>query len=181
MRSVLKNYIFVLKFRQLFFERKTIHDNIKGEVLNDMNATLNSMEILDKADDLSMMILESDVVAQYQHCFNKVKEDDHAQKLIHRFVKLKDQYEDVQRFGKYHPDFDKVTKEIRQLKRKMDMHDSIAAFKKSEDELQKMLDEISVIIGKAVSEHIKVPTGNPYFDSISGCGCGTGGGCGCAS
>ncbi|MEH7107983.1 YlbF family regulator, partial [Bacillus sp. JJ1764] len=33
--------------------------------------------------------------------------------------------------------------------------------------------------GGAVSENIKVPTGNPFFDSGHGSGCGSGGSCGC--
>ena len=46
---------------------------------------------------------------------------------INRFTKLKDQYEEVQRFGKYHPDYSVVMKDIRVTKRKLDMVDEIAA------------------------------------------------------
>jgi cell fate (sporulation/competence/biofilm development) regulator YlbF (YheA/YmcA/DUF963 family) len=145
-------------------------------------ATLERVEILNQAESLAKMILQSDVAEQYRQCFYKLKQDQEAQKLITEFVKMKERYEEVQRFGKYHPDYTFVTLEIRKLKRKLDFHDTIAAFKKAENDVQKLLDEISVIIGKSVSEHVKVPTGNPFFDSLSSCGggCGSGGSCGCS-
>ena len=98
-------------------------------------------------------------------------------------MKIKEQYEDVQRFGKYHPDYKTITRQVRDVKREVDLHATIAAFKKAENELQKLLDEISVILGQAVSEHVKVPTGNPFFDTGSSCGggCGSGGSCGCSA
>lgn len=70
---------------------------------------------------------------------------------------------------------------MREIKRELDLNDKVADFKRAENELQSILDEVSVEIGTAVSEHVKVPTGNPYFDGLSSCGggCGSGGSCGC--
>ncbi len=39
-------------------------------------------------------------------------------------------------------------------------------FEVVENELQSILDEVSVLIGRSVSENIKVPTGNPFFDTV---------------
>ena len=102
------------------------------------------------------------------------------QTLIQQFTAMKERYEEVQRFGKYHPDYTTVSMKMRELKRSVDLHDKVAAFKRAETALQKLLDEVSVAIGSEVSSSIKVPTGNPFFDA-GGCGggCGTGGGCGC--
>ena len=49
--------------------------------------------------------------------------------------------------------------------------------------LQDVMDQISLIIGKSVSEGIKVPVSNPFFSSGSSCGsgCGTGGACSCSA
>lgn len=148
-----------------------------------MLATMERMEILDEVDQLTAMILQSEEVEHYLSCKNRVKQDPEAQRLIKTFIKKKEQYEEVQRFGKYHPDYAKVTKEIREWKRKVDMHDTIVEFKKAEGDLQNLLDEISVMIGRSVSEHVKISTGNPFFESSSGCGggCGTGGSCGCSA
>ena len=65
----------------------------------------------------------------------------------------------------------------------MDLDENISEFRRVENDLQSLLDEISVMIGRSVSEHIKVLTGNPFFDSLSirGGGCGSGGSCGCSA
>ncbi|KXG10434.1 hypothetical protein AT864_01025 [Anoxybacillus sp. P3H1B] len=148
-----------------------------------MIATLERLEILNKAESLGKMIVQSAAAEYYRSCWQRLKNDRVAQQLIKQFIAIKERYEEVQRFGKYHPDYQTVMKEIREIKRKLDFHDSIAAFKKAENELQELLDEVSVLIGRAVSEQVKVPTGNPYFTALSGCsgGCGTGGSCGCRS
>jgi len=142
-------------------------------------ATEESVTILDLADELSAMILKSDVVENYYQCLNILRNDKKALNLIRDFAKQKEVYEEVHRIGKYHPDYLKVIKETRELKRDMDLLESVYEFKKAENALQSLLDEISVIIGHSVSEQIKVPTGDPFFESSSGCsGCGSGHSCG---
>jgi len=144
-------------------------------------ATLERLNIINEAERLAWMIIQSELGEEYRRCYHRLKEDGDAQKLIARFTKAKEEYEEVQRFGRYHPDYSRIMKEVREVKRELDLHETVAAFKKAENTLQSLLDEISVLIGKAVSEQIKVPTGNPYFDTISSCsgGCGSGGSCGC--
>ncbi|MCC3357593.1 YlbF family regulator [Bacillus sp. REN16] len=146
-----------------------------------MIATIEKVEILEEAQSLSSMILQSELAEEYRSCLYTLQNDREAQKLISDFQIMKEKYDEVQRFGKYHPDFRTVSKETRELKRRLDLYETIANFKKAEDNLQKVLDEISVLLGGAVSKQIKVPTGNPYFDSMSSCGggCGSGGACGC--
>ncbi|AJI21682.1 MULTISPECIES: YlbF/YmcA family competence regulator [Priestia] len=148
-----------------------------------MLTTMRTVELLDESDHVANMVLQSDVAENYRQCLYRLNKDSHAQALIAEFVKIKEQYEDVQRFGKYHPDYKTITRQVRDVKRQVDLHATIAAFKKAESELQKLLDEISVILGQAVSEHVKVPTGNPFFDTGSSCGggCGSGGSCGCSA
>ncbi|MBQ4865475.1 YlbF family regulator [Priestia megaterium] len=148
-----------------------------------MLTTMRTVELLDESDHVANMVLQSDVAENYRQCLYRLNKDSHAQALIAKFVKIKEQYEDVQRFGKYHPDYKTITRQVRDVKREVDLHATIAAFKKAENELQKLLDEISVILGQAVSEHVKVPTGNPFFDTGSSCGggCGSGGSCGCSA
>jgi cell fate (sporulation/competence/biofilm development) regulator YlbF (YheA/YmcA/DUF963 family) len=146
-----------------------------------LTATIEQVQLLEEAEVLSKMILQSDTVEVYYDCLNNVRKDKDAQNKIKRFVKMKEQYEEVQRFGTYHPDYKVIMKDIRELKRDIDLHESIASFKKAETALQQLLNEVSVLVGRSVSEHVKVPTGNPFFDSGGGCGggCGSGGSCGC--
>ncbi|WLR52214.1 YlbF family regulator [Bacillus tianshenii] len=140
-------------------------------------ATSERIEVLERSEQLAQKIIESDVYEQYIECKERLAQDKHAQALINKFLKEKDLYEDVQRFGRYHPDYYKITKSVREAKRAVDMHESVAVFKKAERQLQDLLDEVSTIIGQSVSQYIKVPGGDPFFQS--GCGCGSGGACGC--
>jgi cell fate (sporulation/competence/biofilm development) regulator YlbF (YheA/YmcA/DUF963 family) len=146
-------------------------------------ATLERIELLESADRLARMVLDSDIAEQYHICLYKLRSNQESQRKISRFVGLKELYEEVQRFGKYHPDYKRVMTEIRECKRAMDLDPLVADFKLAENDLQNLLDEISVIVGGAVSKHIKVSTGNPFFETGTshGGGCGSGGSCGCSA
>jgi len=140
--------------------------------------------IMDEGDSLTQMILSSEQIKQYSEAYFAVYSDDLLKKQIASFTRLKEQYEDVQRFGKYHPDYQQVMKSIRLQKRALDMNERIATLKLAENELQDLLDEVSLLIGKTVSESVKVPVSNPFFAAASSCStgsCGTGGSCGCSA
>ncbi|ADP32009.1 YlbF family regulator [Bacillus atrophaeus] len=146
-----------------------------------MYATMESVRLQSEAQKLAGMILQSETAENYRNCYKRLQQDEEAGRIIRSFMDIKDKYEDVQRFGKYHPDYREISRKMREIKRELDLNDKVADFKKAETELQSILDEVSIELGTAVSEHIKVPTGNPYFDGLSSCGggCGSGGGCGC--
>lgn len=139
--------------------------------------------ILDEADELSAMILSSAQANTLREAYMAVYGNEELVAQITTFQRLKDQYEDVQRFGKYHPDYHTIMKKIRTDKRALDLNDHIAALKLAENEYQDLLDEVSLLIGHSVSEAVKVPVSNPFFSSGSSCGtgCGTGGGCSCSA
>ncbi len=140
--------------------------------------------ILDEADELSAMILSSEQAQKLSNAYNDVYTDDILVHQISTFNRMKEQYEDVQRFGKYHPDYHTIMKQIRQQKRSLDLDERVASLKIAENDFQDLLDEISLIIGKSVSEAVKVPVSNPFFatsGSSCGTGCGTGGGCSCSA
>ena len=143
--------------------------------------TSERVMLLEEAEQLVSMILQSDIAEHYRQCLYSVKNDPETQRKINEFVDMKDRYEEVQRFGKYHPDYKEVMGKIRTVKRDLDMDDVVAEFKKAENDLQGLLDEVSVIIGRSVSESVKVPTGNPFFESSCSGGCGSGGSCGCSA
>lgn len=148
-----------------------------------MLATSERTILIDTAENLAKMMLNSDIVETYRICQYKLKVNEEAQKKIFHFSELKDLYEDAQRFGSYHPDYKRIMTQIREAKREMDLDPFVAEFKLAENELQNLLDEISIYLGGAVSKHIKVPTGNPFFETGSSCsgGCGNGGSCGCSA
>lgn len=153
--------------------------------VSDLLATSERVELLEHAENLAKKILQSDVAEHYRQCLYKLHSNEEAQRKIRYFAGLKEKYEEVQRFGKYHPDYKQVMGQIRGAKREVDLDPLVAAFKLAENDLQALLDEVSILLGGAVSKHIKVPTGNLFFDTLSGSGCsggcGTGGSCGCSA
>lgn len=144
-------------------------------------AVLDMAEVIDKTELLAMMIVNSEIAEKYRKSKEDMYRDEEAKSLLRDFNDKKKDYEEVQRFGRYHPDFAKVRREVFALKRKLDQHPVIARFKQAEKELEELLYEVSLTISGQISPSIKVPGTNPYFTGI-GCGsggCGTGGRCGC--
>jgi len=146
-----------------------------------MIMSIEHVYMLDKADELSQMIIQSEVMRAYQKANNDLLINEQAQSLIKDFSNIKEQYEDVQRFGHYHPDYHEIMKNVRSKKRKMDMDPYVAAFKLAERNLQRFLDDVSEYIAESVSEQVMVPRdGLALTDGGCATGsCGTGGGCGC--
>ncbi|MBM7608243.1 cell fate (sporulation/competence/biofilm development) regulator YlbF (YheA/YmcA/DUF963 family) [Lysinibacillus composti] len=148
-----------------------------------MMMTTEWVFILDTVDELSSMILSSEQAQNLRGAHLDVYSDKALVQQIATFNRMKEQYEDVQRFGKYHPDYNTIMKKIREQKRQLDLDDRIANLKIAENEFQDLLDEVSLLIGKSVSEAVKVPVSNPFYSTGSSCGsgCGTGGGCSCSA
>lgn len=143
-----------------------------------MLATTDFAQLIENSELLATYITQSEIAFNYKKAKKQLDEDAEAQRLIHQFVQMKEKFEEVQRFGKYHPDYETVTAEIRNLKRELDLHETVAKFKKAEKDLEQLLYEVSRIIADAVSPYIKVPTGNPFFDNRT-CQGNCGGGCRC--
>lgn len=138
--------------------------------------------ILDEADRLCEMIINSELVRNYQKAHQAVYSDKSLVEKIAAFNRIKEQYEDVQRFGKYHPDYHRIMKEVRKQKRELDLNEKVANLKLAENDLQDLFDEISLILARAVSEAVKVPVSNPFFETSSAQGgCGAGGKCSCSA
>lgn len=148
-----------------------------------MIMTYEWAEITDFADELSQMILQSEQADLYRTAYDSVYNDKNLADEIYAFARLKEQYEEVQRFGKYHPEYSRVMKQIRVDKRRLDLNEKVANLRLVENELQDLMDQVSFIIGRSVSEAVKIPSTNPFFSSESSCGgsCGTGGGCSCSA
>ncbi|MEK3935215.1 YlbF family regulator [Sporosarcina sp. FSL W7-1349] len=140
------------------------------------------LAIIEQIDELADMLRHSEVVAEYQQAYDRVYSDPDLVQSIRKFTEMKERYEEVQRFGRYHPDYHIVMKTIRQQKRELDLNKQVAALRLAENDIQQVLDEIGLNMAHAVSEAVKVPTGNAFFaDSSCGTGCGTGGSCSCSA
>ncbi len=145
-----------------------------------MITTLEHIDILDKSDIVSEIIKKSSEMNIYIEKEKALRENKEAQGLISDFSRMKEQYEEAQRFGTYHPDYNKIMQTVRSTKRKMDMNEYVAAYKLAERNLQNLLDEVSKYIAGSVSSSIIIP--EEGILAASGCasgGCGTGGSCAC--
>lgn len=133
-----------------------------------------TIKILDEADDLNNMLLQSESYLKYKQSYIALQQNKEVQSLKSRFLKSKEKYDEVNRFGRYHPDYQTVMLSTRKLKKAYDMHPEVANVKQLETELQSLLDEIQIIIASSISKSIKVETGNPFFEQhncSTGCGC----------
>ncbi|MCG7334170.1 YlbF family regulator [Sporosarcina sp. ACRSM] len=140
------------------------------------------MTIIESAEELTQMLLSSETVNDYQKAHDAVYSDADLVKTIQEFTEMKERYEEVQRFGRYHPDYHIVMKSIRVQKRELDLNERIAELRLAENDVQYILDEIGSILAKSVSDAVKVPAGSAFFtDSSCGSGCGTGGSCSCSA
>ena len=143
--------------------------------------TVETANILDQSDELSACIMESEIYQAYREAKYKLETDLEVKILRKKFDQIKSHYDDCLRFGRYHPDYNRVMKETRQQKREYEMHPVVSNFKTKETELQNLLDEVVSIVSYSISNNVKVDTGKPFFTSEShGGGCSTGGSCGCS-
>lgn len=140
------------------------------------NETL--MNILDQTDRLGDMIRESEACVHYKEAKQTLQSDEKAQQLYQSFLNERVKYNEVQRFGRYHPDYQQVMMATRRAKRNYEMFPSVVEFKKAETELQRLLDEVVTVIAMSISEHVKVEVGTPLFDKLTH-GCATGDACQC--
>lgn len=140
------------------------------------------LTIIEHAEELTEILASSEVVEEYNKAREAVYSNDVLVKSIKEFTELKERYEEVQRFGRYHPDYNIVMKDIRVRKRELDVNEQVAALRLAENDVQYLFDEIGSIVASSVSESVKVPAGSAFFSSSScGSGCGSGGSCSCSA
>lgn len=140
------------------------------------------LSIIERGEELTEMLASSEVVGEYHKAREAVYSNDALVKSIKEFTELKERYEEVQRFGRYHPDYHIVMKDIRLRKRALDMNEQVAALRLAENDVQYLFDQIGSIVANSVSESVKVPAGSAFFaDSSCGSGCGSGGSCSCSA
>lgn len=144
---------------------------------------MEHVDILDRTEILAKMILQSEVMHRYEQAYATLYNDETATQLIRSFNSMKDRYEEVERFGRYHPDYSTIMREVRSVKREMDMHPAVAEFKLRERELQRFLDDISEVVARSVSDQIIVPREDSLYESqhCTTGNCGSGQACSCSA
>ncbi|MGY3749156.1 YlbF family regulator [Vagococcus acidifermentans] len=129
------------------------------------------MALEDSVEQLADELLTSSLANDYLEKYQALAASRAAAEKINAFVKAKESFERIERFGTYAPDFTQKRRELRQKKRALDLDDTVAAFRMSETALQELLDNMCVDISNSISDTIKVDAGNPFFEFASrGCG-----------
>ncbi|CAD2077136.1 YlbF family regulator [Phocicoccus pinnipedialis] len=146
-----------------------------------MFLTFSDIEILDQLEKVGLMIRESEEYHSYKKYQDLLHKDDECRKLINAFTKLKEEFSEVERFGRYHPDFNEMRRKVNKMKKEIDLNPVVIEYRRAEYLLQNILDEVMYIIGQSVSEHANVVSHNPFFSGKTGGGCSTGSSCSCAS
>lgn len=141
--------------------------------------TEETLTALDEIEALSDKILESRLYQEYREAEQALADNDEAHLLYQAFLKSKDKYDEIMRFGKYHPDYQSVMLDTRKRKRAYEMLPVVMDHKQKEVALQELIDQVIVKIAYAVSENVKIEAGNPFFQKDAG-GCATGGSCSCS-
>ncbi|MGW7975583.1 YlbF family regulator [Staphylococcus xylosus] len=141
--------------------------------------TEETLTVLDEIEALSDKILESRLYQEYREAEQALADNDEAHLLYQAFLKSKDKYDEIMRFGKYHPDYQNVMLDTRKRKRAYEMLPVVMDHKQKEVALQELIDQVIVKIAYAVSENVKIEAGNPFFQKDAG-GCATGGSCSCS-
>lgn len=141
--------------------------------------TEETMSILDDIDALSDMIVQSHLYHDYSEAQERLNKDDEAHLMYQAFLKSKMKYDEVMRFGKYHPDYQHVMMDTRRRKRAYEMLPVVMDYKSKEVALQNLIDEVVSKIAFSVSENVKIEAGNPFFKTDHN-GCATGGTCNCS-
>ncbi|MFX3633354.1 MAG: YlbF family regulator [Candidatus Pristimantibacillus sp.] len=140
-------------------------------------SSLDMGSLLLCAYELGDWINQSAEVAEYLYWKDNVSENEQVKLVTKQFDKAKELFEECQRFGRFHPDYNSAKDKVKQIERELDEIESVRRFKLAEQAVDTMLYEVSRTIAESVSANIKVPSN----EGTSGSGCGGGGSCGCGS
>ncbi|WJH33204.1 YlbF family regulator [Paenibacillus aurantius] len=135
-------------------------------------AALDMSSVLLQAYELGDLINSSAEMADYLYWKERVQKDEEAQKLIAGFARLKEKFEECERFGHFHPDYHKALEEVQRWQEKMEECEALRRYQQAEGAVDNLLFTISKTIAHAVSDTIKVPSNNPGVESG---GCSSGG------
>lgn len=114
-------------------------------------------ETLDLTYQVIDEIKQSEDYIRLQELHQIIETDSHIIKLIESFNKYKEKYQEVKKYGKYHPDLKQVQAQFAKSKTELYENEIIKEYKELEKRIQQTLDQISTDIANAISNKIKHP------------------------
>ncbi|ANE47460.1 regulator [Paenibacillus swuensis] len=136
--------------------------------------TLDMSALLMEAYNIGDLINASREVTEYLVSKQAIEASSGVQEAVKHFEKKKVLFEECERFGRFHPDFNRAMDEMKDAQDRLNQFAEVVRFKQAEKALDDLLHEVSTTIAYAVSESVKVPSNDPL---PKGGGCSTGGGC----
>lgn len=128
-------------------------------------------EIEDLVVNLSEKLNSSQLVASYVNSFFEMDRNQEVDELKRDFLKAKSDFEKIEAYGNYAPDFKEKRRAVRKMKRQLDTNKLVGEFKYNETSFQNMLDYMTFDIATSISNEIKIDAGNPFFEfAKQGCG-----------
>lgn len=117
-----------------------------------------------EARALAEEILSSQEVHDYILAKDELNnKDDELKRLLHLFQRAKDDFDDAQRFGHFHPNFHEAKETAANCQRKLQDHPKVHAYVTAERNLNEMLYVISKILAESISSSIAVPNDDIVF------------------
>lgn len=128
-------------------------------------------EIEDLVVNLSEKLNSSQLVASYVNSFFEMDRNQEVDELKRDFLKAKSDFEKIEAYGNYAPDFKEKRRAVRKMKRQLDTNKLVGEFKYNETSFQNILDYMTFDIATSISNEIKIDAGNPFFEfAKQGCG-----------
>ena len=136
-------------------------------------------EVLIETYELVDLIIQSEAMENYLSYKEALNQDAEVQELKKQLAKAKVAYEEVNRFGQYHPDYHQAKEKVDQILSDLDRNETIKKYKEAERALDKLLYQVAETLAHSISPSILVPRNDSLMkdDSLS---CTTGG-CGTCS
>jgi len=121
-------------------------------------------EVILNTYELAELINQSDEVAKYLEYKQEIATNQEISILRSELAKTKQLYEETERFGKYHPDFNEAKLKVDEILSKINQNGLIKSFKQAEEDLNQLLFTISSTLAGTISPSIKVPRDNNVLD-----------------
>lgn len=128
-------------------------------------------EVLLQIYDLAEMINQSEEAAEFLKNKEVVEKDLQIIRLKEILAKEKKQFEEVKRFGQYHPDYQEIKSKLDQTLLIIEQNENIQKFKKAENRLDDLLYQVAHILGQSISKSIKI--GRNDAEEQNGCAIGS--------
>ncbi len=115
------------------------------------------IEWLYAADKVIEEVRGLDVYKELKNIRIEINKNSELKILRNFYLRAKQKYKEALKYGEYYPDFNQIKSDYINAKVNFMEHPLIKKEILLNKKIQKILDEISVVIGKSVSDKVKVP------------------------